>query len=279
MRVEVPINSAPQFFTFQADTAEPFCPTTLTVTAETPGFEFAVKIRDDSGELITQLRGGNLQENRTTVQANTGEYEVEVLAADPITQGAVYLIVTCADEAPICDALGGLSVGDTVISTPPPPVSGDDDDDDGTITPTPFIPLGDDDDDELCDLALTSPTDGLAYGSQDFYWMQTAGSAPGGYRVSVYGGVGCGPGPSGTTGATTINLDLSSLGGACFSATWQVDALAADGTTVLCSDAMTLPREAQGDDDDDDDGTQPFCGDGTCNGDENANTCTPDCQP
>ncbi|MBC7813576.1 MAG: hypothetical protein H7175_20625 [Burkholderiales bacterium] len=297
VRVDVPINSAPQFFAFEADTSEPFCPTTLTVTAETPGFQFAVKIRDESGELMTQLRGGNLQENRTTVQANTGRYEVEVLAADPFTQGAVFLIITCADEAPMCDALGGLA-GITpndngIISTPPPPtstlpppVTGDDDDDD--LTPTPTLPppvQGDDDDIEIfpiCDVDLTSPLDGLGNTDVGFYWEQPVGNAPGGYRVSVVGnGPVCDPGPTTVVpeGTFTTVLLLHVLGPNCFEATWSVEALAADGSTVLCSEAITLPVQApnNGDDDDDDDGG--YCGDQVCQASlgENINTCRVDC--
>ncbi len=91
-----------QFFTFDALN----CPTTLTVANLSPGqpftFPFVVGVRDEQGKLIALLRGGEALEDRVTVAANSGRYEVEVYSGDPPLGGTVSLTVTCGADAPEC---------------------------------------------------------------------------------------------------------------------------------------------------------------------------------
>jgi hypothetical protein len=100
--VSVPMNPAPQYFSFEAQD----CPTVLTVTDLSEGqpftFPFVVKIRNAQGQEIAYLRGGDALEDRVIVAPNSGRYEVEVISDDPQTQGTVNLLVTCSDQAPGC---------------------------------------------------------------------------------------------------------------------------------------------------------------------------------
>jgi hypothetical protein len=102
--VNIPQNAPPQFFTF--DTED--CPTTLVVTNLSEGqpytFPFVAKVRDQRGQNVALLRGGEQTEDWVTVSPRSGRYEVEVLAADPALSGMVRLLVTCSGDNPGCPA-------------------------------------------------------------------------------------------------------------------------------------------------------------------------------
>lgn len=96
--------AAPQFFSFETED----CPTTLVVSNPGQGqpftFPFVVKVRDQRGQNVALLRGGEQLEDWVTVQADSGRYEVEVLAADPSLAGSIRLLVTCSGDNPGCPA-------------------------------------------------------------------------------------------------------------------------------------------------------------------------------
>ncbi len=107
--VDVPVNAPPQYYTFETRT----CLTTLTVTNLSDGepftFPFALTLRNEQGLEIARLRGGMAHEDRITVAAESGTYEIEVRPNDPTVTGQIALLVTCASGAPGCggDATGG----------------------------------------------------------------------------------------------------------------------------------------------------------------------------
>lgn len=108
-----------QYFSFTAED----CPTTLVVSDPSTGqpfaFPFVVKVRDQRGHPVALLRGGQQLEDRVTVAANSGRYEVEVLAAEPTLSGSLRLLVSCAGASPGCAAeAAGLS--DAVCESCPP---------------------------------------------------------------------------------------------------------------------------------------------------------------
>ncbi|MBK8020150.1 MAG: hypothetical protein IPK19_01685 [Chloroflexi bacterium] len=107
--VTIAQNAEPQYFSFQVED----CPTTLIVSdpseGETFAFPFVVKVRDQRGYAVALLRGGEQLEDWVTVEARSGRYEVEVLAADPTLSGSIRLLVTCADDNPGC--VPGASTG------------------------------------------------------------------------------------------------------------------------------------------------------------------------
>ncbi len=114
--VTVPTNPPPQYFSFEAQD----CPTVLTVANKSEGqpftFPFVVKVRNQQGQEIAYLRGGDALEDRVIVAAQSGRYEVEVISDDPQVQGTVHLIVTCSDQAPGCipgsmGSAGGTGTG------------------------------------------------------------------------------------------------------------------------------------------------------------------------
>ncbi len=110
--VNIPANPQPQYFTFEAQA----CPTVLTVANLSEGqpftFPFVVRVRNQQGQEIAYLRGGDALEDRVIVAAQSGRYEVEVISDDPQAQGTVHLIVTCSDQAPGCVSGGaGLAGG------------------------------------------------------------------------------------------------------------------------------------------------------------------------
>ncbi len=102
--VNIPQNALPQFFTFDVED----CPTTLVVTNQSPGqpftFPFVVKVRDQRGQNVALLRGGEQVEDWVTVAPRSGRYEVEVLSVDPALSGTVRLLVTCSGDNPGCVA-------------------------------------------------------------------------------------------------------------------------------------------------------------------------------
>ncbi len=94
-----------QYFVFEVED----CPTTLVVSDPSEGqpyaFPFVVKLRDQRGHTVAQLRGGEQLEDWVTVEARTGRYEVEVLAADPALSGSLRLLVTCSGDNPGCTSV------------------------------------------------------------------------------------------------------------------------------------------------------------------------------
>ena len=123
--VDIPLNPPRQYFTFEAS---PSCPTTLTITNLSAGapfsFPYAVTVRDQTGTVIGEVRGGRQLEDRLTVAAGSGRYEVDVTSINALTSGQVLLTVTCAEDAPSC-----------VLPVIGPPVF-------ATPTPTPTPPAG-----------------------------------------------------------------------------------------------------------------------------------------
>ena len=119
-------NADPQFFTFTALD----CPTSLTVTNQAPGEPFtgpfAVIVRQESGQVIAELLGGDAREDRVTVAATSGRYEVEVRSADPAVAGLINLLVTCASQAPGCAAAGPALTSGGGLTCPPCPTCGGD---------------------------------------------------------------------------------------------------------------------------------------------------------
>lgn len=111
--VTIPQNAPSQYFTFDAEA----CPTTLIVDdlseGQPFGFPYVVKVRDQRGQTVALLRGGEQREDWVTVEAESGRYEVEVMAADPALAGAIRLLVTCSGGAPGCTA------GQAAITGPP----------------------------------------------------------------------------------------------------------------------------------------------------------------
>jgi len=134
--VTIPENAASQFFTFVAET----CPTTLVVTNGAAGdpftFPFAVRVRDEQGQTIALLRGGDAQEDQITVAPMSGRYEVEVLSDDPAVAGVITLLVTCSGDAPGC---AGSGEGTELVCLPCPSCPEDFEDD--TIPVCPVMNL------------------------------------------------------------------------------------------------------------------------------------------
>lgn len=127
--VDVPQNAAPQYFTFTAGD----CPTTLTIDNVSAGnpftFPFVVLVRNPLGQVMAQLKGGDAQRDHVTVPASSGQYEVEVLADDPLLAGAISLLVSCAADAPGCPGGGDVPAGDASAGAdcpdcPPCPTGG-----------------------------------------------------------------------------------------------------------------------------------------------------------
>ena len=79
-QVSLPPTAAPQYFTFVAEE----CPTTLVLSDLTAGepytFPFRAVVRDERGQEVARLRGGEALEDRVTVAPLSGTYEVEVWA-------------------------------------------------------------------------------------------------------------------------------------------------------------------------------------------------------
>lgn len=100
--VTIPQNGPAQYFSFEAED----CPTSLVVSNPSQGqpftFPFVVKVRDQRGQTVALLRGGEQTEDWVTVQPNSGHYEVEALAADPALAGSFRLLVTCSGSNPGC---------------------------------------------------------------------------------------------------------------------------------------------------------------------------------
>ncbi len=110
VEVDIPQDAPSRYYSFEAES----CATTLTVTNLAEGepftFPFVVKVRNENGREVALLRGGDAREDRVTVAALSGRYEVEVLSDDLSMAGAIALLVTCAGQAPGCggEAAGGM---------------------------------------------------------------------------------------------------------------------------------------------------------------------------
>lgn len=100
--VAIPPGASPQYFSFVVED----CPTTLLVTNPAEGlpftFPFLVKVRDQRGQTVALLRGGEELEDWVTLAPYSGRYEVEVRAADPAVAGSLRLLVTCSSDNPGC---------------------------------------------------------------------------------------------------------------------------------------------------------------------------------
>lgn len=115
VNVTIPVDASPQYFEFEANA----CPTTLTLQNVASGrpytFPFVAKVRDERGTEIALLLGGEELEDRVTVAAMSGRYEVEVLSAHPEIAGELILVITCAEMVPACvpgTVDGGIAAGD-----------------------------------------------------------------------------------------------------------------------------------------------------------------------
>lgn len=150
VRAEVPLDPPPQYWQFTAGN----CPTTLTITNETGGdpftFPYSAIVRDERGVRVGELRGGRALQNRLTVPANSGRYEIEIGSIDALSFGTLLLTITCADRQPDCN----LPVPQ--IAVPPTP------------TPTPTAPAG--------QMLLIQSGGILTYPSQDVFNALTPGS-------------------------------------------------------------------------------------------------------
>lgn len=106
VEVTVPVDPSPQYFSFDLQN----CPTVFMVDQVSSGqpfsFPFLVDVLNPVGTPIAQLYGGDALEDRLMLLPGTGRYEVTVRSADPETQGALHLLVTCADQAPGCIGSG-----------------------------------------------------------------------------------------------------------------------------------------------------------------------------
>ena len=115
--VTIPADPSPQYFSFEAQD----CPTVLTVTNLSDGlpftFPYYAAVYDEQGTEIAQLYGGDAREDRLTLAANSGRYEVAVRSDDPQVAGSIQLLVTCADQAPPCIA-GSLAGGAANVCRP-----------------------------------------------------------------------------------------------------------------------------------------------------------------
>ncbi len=100
--VPLPQEVQPLYFTFDAES----CPTMLTVFNQAAGepftFPFIVRVRDESGQEVALLRGGEAHEDRVIVEPLSGMYEIEAWMADPAVEGMISLLASCVDDAPAC---------------------------------------------------------------------------------------------------------------------------------------------------------------------------------
>lgn len=150
VRADVPLDPPPQYWQFTAGN----CPTTLTITNETGGdpftFPYSAIVRDERGVRVGELRGGRALQNRLTVPANSGRYEIEIGSIDALSFGTLLLTITCADRQPDCN------VAVPQIAVPPTP------------TPTPTAPAG--------QMLLIQSGGILTYPAQDVFNALTPGS-------------------------------------------------------------------------------------------------------
>ncbi len=104
-------DARPQVFTFEAEE----CPTALIVADLSEGlpftFPFLVRVRNQAGDPIALLRGGDALEDRVVVAPLSGRYEVTAETDDPAATGQIVLLVTCLGQAPGCVGGGGPAGG------------------------------------------------------------------------------------------------------------------------------------------------------------------------
>ena len=102
--VEVAAGAPVQTYSFTAGD----CPTVIAVLSPSEGdlfsFPYVVTVRDSRQEPVGVLRGGVALEDRIMVEARSGDYTVEVWAADPALAGTLTLWVGCEAAAPACGA-------------------------------------------------------------------------------------------------------------------------------------------------------------------------------
>ncbi|MBI5960454.1 MAG: hypothetical protein HY866_17060 [Chloroflexi bacterium] len=114
LTINIAQNASPQYFAFTTES----CPTTLAVLNPSQGtpytFPFMVKVRDERGDLVAVLRGGDALEDRVTVAQQSGSYEVEVWDDDPALSGTLTLLVTCASEPQQCLSNDFVAPGDAL---------------------------------------------------------------------------------------------------------------------------------------------------------------------
>ncbi len=121
--VTLPAGASPQHFTFLTEA----CPTTLMISNPSAGqpftFPYLIKVRDQRGQIVAILRGGEQLEDWVTVAPRSGQYDVEVAAADPALAGSLRLLVTCAGDNPGCSdrpAIPGIPVRPDALCLPCP---------------------------------------------------------------------------------------------------------------------------------------------------------------
>ncbi len=125
--VNIPVGAALQVFSFTVEN----CPTTLLVSNPSEGqpfsFPFLVRVRDQRGQMVALLRGGEELEDWVTVAPRSGRYEVEVGSADPAVAGSLRLLVTCSTDNPGCPPAspiaglpGGLAGLEVCLPCPDP---------------------------------------------------------------------------------------------------------------------------------------------------------------
>ncbi len=115
--VILPTDAEAQYFTFETTA----CPTTVVITDLNLPSPFIVKLRDQRGDIVAQMRGGEQLEDWITVAPLSGWYEVEVTTADPALTGAIRLLVTCAGDNPGCNPnASGLPYGAECAPCPDP---------------------------------------------------------------------------------------------------------------------------------------------------------------
>ena len=161
----------PQRFSFEAED----CPTTLSITDLGPGrpysYPFVVKVYDQRGQTVALLHGGEEVEDRVTVTARSGRYEVEVSSDDREVTGSVRLLVTCGAGASGCLA-GAASMTDVVGAEP--------------LACAPCFTPGDPLDNGGCpDLGFSVEQDGEEPFHVTVTWNAVAGATT--YAVYVYG--------------------------------------------------------------------------------------------
>ncbi len=95
-----------QVFSVQAN---PDSMTTVTISSNTPGFEFTAVVRNNNGQTIATFVGNDTQPILATIPQGTGTFDIEVRPSIPATQGNIQVTI-------------GL-VTQTDAPVPPPPTA------------------------------------------------------------------------------------------------------------------------------------------------------------
>ncbi|MBK8138306.1 MAG: hypothetical protein IPK52_21245 [Chloroflexi bacterium] len=100
-----------QYFSFEAG----HCPTTLVISdtgrGEPAVFPAAVKVRDQRGQAVALPRVAQTFEDRVTVEAYSGRYEVEVGPADHAVNGTLPVARDLLRRCSGCQPASGTSIG------------------------------------------------------------------------------------------------------------------------------------------------------------------------